>query len=207
MAKWKFDWLKAKAPEAAEAALAAAEAKSEGDVAAQAALQDLVKKEAEDGAVIETAEATADAAKDTPADVAVEELEIDPEGLAELLTEIVDTVEGLKAQGTKEVTVDLAPVEKGFADVNVAFEQVRKERDEMAVQIKELNEKLDVVAGALERLIGLQPKAMQKEFSVAYRATEAQDNVLTKEAAKERTAVASADPFEDFAKWAGIPAK
>jgi len=200
--KWKFDWLKAKAPEAADAALAVSEAKSEGDVAAQAALLDLAKKEAEVGAVAETAEATAEAEKDAPVE---EELEIDPEGLAELLTEIVENVETLKARETKEVTVDMAPIEKGFSDVNAAFEQVRKERDEQAVQIKELNAKIDIVAGALERLIGLQPKATQKEFKVEYRATESPETVIQKENVKDLVAVQPADTFDAFAKWAGIP--
>lgn len=203
--KWKFNWLKAKAQDAADAALAVSEAKSEGDVAAQAALQELTKKEAVDGAVAETAEATAEAAKDAPAEEAAETLEINPEGLAELLTDIVESVETLKARETKEATIDMAPIEKGFSDVNAAFEQVRKERDEQAVAIKELNDKLDIVAGALERLIGLQPKAMQKEFSVTYRASEAAETVIKKEEAKALVAVQPADTFDQFAKWAGIP--
>ncbi len=204
--KWKFDWLKAKAPDAADAALAVSEAKSEGDVAAQAALLDLAKKEAESGAVVATAEATAEAAKDAPVDEA-EVLEIDPDGLAELLTEIVADVDLLKTRETKEVAVDLAPIEKGFADVNAAFEAVRKERDEQAVQIKELSTKIDIVAGALERLIGLQPKAAQKEFSVTYRASEASETVINKEEVGSLVAVKPADSFDQFATWAGIPTR
>jgi chromosome segregation ATPase len=206
MAKWKFDWLKAKAPEAAEVALAAAEAKSEGDVAARAALQDLVKKEAETGAVIETAEAPAEAEKDAPVEEVSEELEIDPEGLAELLTEMAEKLEAVEKREAKEATVDMAPVEKGFADVNAAFVQVQKERDEMKTQIKELNDKLDIVAGALERLIGLQPRATQKEFAVQYRASEAPETVISKETSAALAAVKPTDSFTEFAKWAGIPA-
>ena len=204
MAKWKFDWLKSKAPEAAEAALANAETKAEGSVAEQAALQDLVKKEAETGTSTQDVEAPANTEKDTQ--VEGEVLEIDPEGLADLITEIVTDMESLKTQAAERKEADLAPiVEKGFQSVKEAFAQVAEERDAQAVQIKELNDKLTVVAAAVEKLVGIQPRSAQKQFSVEYRASESPTTIITKEGADKISVTKSPDAYEEFAKWAGIP--
>lgn len=210
MAKWKFDWLKSKAPEAADAALAAAETKAEGSVAEQAALQDLVKKEAEPGAPIQDAEAPVSAEKDAPVGDSAEQvadvLEIDPEGLADLMAELVDAVEGLKAAQTERKEADLAPaVEEGFASVKEAFAKVQSERDAQAQQIKELNTKLDIVAAAVQQLVGLQPRAAQKSFAVEYRASESSENIASKEGVDAIAVSRQPDAFAQFAKWAGIP--
>lgn len=200
----KFDFLKRLAPKAADSSLEAAKAEAGTDIAAQALLDNLAKKEAE-GAVSETPEAPAVAVKDDVPAAAGEdegEIEIDAEGLADLLAEFANRVDALeKKEAPAHKEVDLAPVEEGFKVVQENFETVRKERDADKAELLVLKEAVAQLSKAVAVLTDGAPRSAQKAFVAQYRASEAAETIATK-AEQEGKVVSgqSGDAYDIFLK-------
>lgn len=185
----KFDFLRKLAPKVAQSALEAAKAEAGTDLAAQAEVDNLEKKEAEGGAVDQTVEA--------PAEAEGEELVIEAEGLAELLTEMADKIEALEkkeAPATKEV--DLAPIEDALKTVDENFAVVRKEADTRDAEIAALKEALTNLGTVVSTLVGAAPRSAKKEFIAQYRASEAPDTAATKEEVTQHSVTKDGDSFD-----------
>ena len=194
----KFDFLKRLAPKAADSALEAAKAEAGTDLAAQALLDNMAKKEATEGAATEAAEAPVDTAKKDDlaeaagmpapeAETEDEEIEIDPEGLASLLTDLADRLENLEKKETKEAApaVDLAPIEGAFQIVNDNFTAIKEEQATTHGEIAALKEAVEALKKVVNVLTDGAPRTAQKAFVAQYRAAEAAETIATKEEVKE----------------------